>query len=185
MKNPLQLLLMFLAFCLCVLVAFQWHRETRLRQEVQTLTNTVQNKLEIIQNQQAAQKHADEEIKRLDGLKIELTELVKSNRTEIARLMKDQEKSDQEIERGLKQVEVYKGALQKANDSIKIQNDSVKTQNESIKTQNDNLKKLAEEHSELVAKYNKVVADFNDLAKKWNDAQAAVAAAAASPPTKK
>ena len=185
MKNPLQVLLIFLSLCLCALIAFQWHRETKMRQEVQALTDSVQNKLEIIQNQQAAQKHADEEIKRLDGLKSELTETVKSNRTEIARVKKDLEKSEQEIEKGLKQIETFKGALQKANDSIRSQNDSVKAQNESIKVQNENLKKLADEHSELVAKYNKVVADFNDLAKKWNDAQAAAAAAAANPPAKK
>jgi len=182
MKNPLQNLLIFLSLCLCAFITFQWHREAKLRQDVQTLTNTVQDKLEHIQNQQAALKRADEEIKRLDGLKTELTETVKSNRTQIAQMMKDLEKSDQEVEKGLKQIEHYKGALQQANENIKTQNESIKSQNESIKTQNENMKKLSSEHSELVAKYNKLVADFNDLAKKWNDAQAA--AATNAPPKK-
>lgn len=178
MKNPLQSLLLVLSLCLCVLCAYQWHVEKNLRQDIQHLTDANQDKLENLQNQQAALKRADEEIKRLDGLKIELTETVKSNRTEIAKMMKDLEQSDQEVEKGLKQIEVYKGALQQANDAIK-------TQNESIKKQNEEVKKLSTDHGELVAKYNKVVAEFNDLAKKWNDAQTAAAAATTNPPPKK
>ena len=185
MKNPLQNLLIFFALCLCVLCAWQWHVQAGLNEKVQKLTDTIQDKLEVIQNQQAAQRRSDEEIKRLDGIKLNLTETVKSNRTEIARLTKDLDKSNEEVEKGLKQIESYKSALQQANDNIKTQNEAIKTQNENIKTQNESLKKLSTEHSELVAKYNKVVSDFNDLAKKWNDAQAAAAAAATNPPSKK
>ena len=178
MKNPLQNLLIFLSLCLCALCAYQWHVEKNLRQDIQHLTDTNQDKLENIQNQQSALKQADEEIKRLDGLKTGLTETVKSNRTDIAKLMKDVEKSDQEVEKGLKQIEAYKGALQQANDAIK-------TQNESIKKQNEDVKKLSAEHAETAGKYNKLVAEFNDLAKKWNDAQTAAAAAATNAPPKK
>jgi chromosome segregation ATPase len=178
MKNPLQNLLIFLSLCLCAFITFQWHRETKLRQNIQTLTDSVQDKLENLQSQQTALKRADEEIKRLEGLRTDLTETVKSNRTQIARLMKDLEKSDQEVEKGLKQIEVYKGALQQANDAIKRQNEDVKKQNE-------DLKRLATEHGETVAKYNKLVGEFNDLAQKWNAAQAAAAAAATNAPPKK
>ena len=172
MKNPLQNLLIFLALCLCALCVFQWHRETALREQIQKITNTSQDNLENIRSLQTALKTSDEEIKRLDGLKTELTAIVKSNQTHIATLMKAVEKSDQETEKERKQVEVYKTALQTANDAIKKQNEDVKKQNEELKT-------LAAERNDAVTKYNKVVHEFNDLAQKWNDAQAAAATNAA------
>jgi chromosome segregation ATPase len=164
MKDILQNLLILLALCLCALIAFQWHREAKLRQEVQKLTDTVQDKLEGIQNLEGTLKRSEDEVKRLDGLKVELTATVKSNRTQIAQLAKDLAKSDAEIERGLKKIEDFKAALQQANESIKKQNEDIKKQNEEVK-------KLAEERNDSVTKYNKVVSEFNDLAKKWNDLQ--------------
>ena len=172
MKNPLQNLLIFFSLCLCALCLFQWHREAALREQIQKLTNTGQDNLEAIRGLQGGLKRADEDIKRLEGLKTELTETVKSNRTQIATLMKAVEKSDLEVEQGLKQIEVYKTALQTANESIKKQNEDVKKQNEELKT-------LAAERNDTVTKYNKVVQEFNDLAQKWNDAQAAAATNAA------
>ena len=178
MKNPLQNLLLFLSLCLCVLIAFQWHRETKLRQDVQNLTNTVQDKLENIQNQQAALKGAYEEIKRLDGLRIGLTETVKSNQTQIALGMKELEKSDQEVEKGLKQIEAYKGALQQSE-----KNNKTLVENE--KTLKESLKQFSTEYGKLVANYTNTVAKYEELAKQWNAAQAAAAAAATNAPPKK
>lgn len=164
MKNSLQNLLIFLALCLCGLVAFQWHREAKLRQELQKFSDSVHDKLESIQSLQGTLKRSEEEVKRLDGLKVELTEMVKSNRTQIAQFIKDLAKSDAEAEKGLRRVEEFKTALQQANDSIKKQNEDIKKQNEEVK-------KLVEERNDAVTKYNKVVAEFNDLAKKWNELQ--------------
>lgn len=178
MKNPLQNLLIFFSICLCALCLFQWHREAALREQSQKLTDKGQDQLEAIRGLQGGLKRADEDIKRLEGLKAELTETVTSNRTQIATLMKAVEKSDLEVENGLKQIEVYKSALQTANDAIKKQNEDVKKQNEELKT-------LAAERNDAVTKYNKVVQEFNELAQKWNDAQAAAAAAATNAPPKK
>lgn len=164
MKNILQNLLVFLALCLCALIAFQWHREAKLRQEIQKFADTVHDKLENIQSLEGTLKRSEEEVRRLDGLKFELTEAVKSNRTQIAQLAKDLAKSDAEIEKGLKKIEDFKAALQQANESIKKQNEDIKKQNEEVM-------KLAEERNESVTKYNKAVTEFNDLAKKWNDQQ--------------
>jgi chromosome segregation ATPase len=164
MKNILQNLLIFLALCLCVLIAFQWHREAKLRQEIQQLTDTAHSKREGIQSLEGMLKRSEEEVRRLDGLKFELAEAVKSNRTQIAQLAKDLAKSDAEIEKGQGKIEDYKAALQQANESIN-------KQNEDIKKQNEELRKLAEERNESVLKYNKMVTEFNDLAKKWNDLQ--------------
>jgi len=164
MKNFLQNSLIFLALCLCALVAFQWHREARLRRDVQSLNNTIHDKLEAIQNLQGRLRLTEEEVKRLDGLKNQLTEIVKSNRVEITQLQKDLEKVQAENAKNQKQIEVYKTALQQANDAIKKQNEDVLKQNEELKT-------LAAERNEAVIKYNKVVQEFNDLAQKWNALQ--------------
>jgi chromosome segregation ATPase len=164
MKNFLQNLLIFLALCLCGLIALQWHRETLLRQEAQARTDTIHDKAEAIQGLQGTLRQTEEEVKRLDALKKELTETVRSNRTEIASLRKDLDKANTELDRGLKQTEAFKTALQQANENIK-------KQNEDIRKQNEDMKNLAAERNESVAKYNKVVEEFNDLAKKWNDQQ--------------
>ena len=164
MKSFLQNLLIFFALCLCALIAFQWHREAGLRRDVQSLNNTIHDKLEALQNLQGTLKRTEEEVKRLDGLKNQLTEIVKSNQLEITGLRKDLERAQTENERNARQIEVYKTALQQANDAIQKQNADVLKQNEE-------LKKLADERNEAVTKYNKVVQEFNDLAQKWNDLQ--------------
>ena len=179
MKNLLQNLLIFLSLCLCALIAFQWHREAKLRQDIQTLHDEIHNHKENLQNMQQAQKHADEEIKRLDGLKSELTETVKSNRTEIASLVKDLAQSDKEIKDSQERLVKYKEALQQANESITRQNESIRKQNEDMKT----LQKVAEERNEMVAKYNQTAKEFNELIEKWNALQATLTTNA--PPAKK
>jgi chromosome segregation ATPase len=178
MKNFLQNLLILLALCLCALIAFQWDRETKLQQDKQRLTDTIHDKLEAIQSLQGQLKRTEDEVKRLDKLKNELTEMGKSNRVEIVELKRDLEKANADIERNAKQIDVYRTALDKANESIK-------KQNEDIKTQNEEMKKLADERNETVVKFNKVVEEFNDLAKKWNDQQSSLSATNAPPAAKK
>jgi chromosome segregation ATPase len=184
MKSFLQNLLVVFALCLCGLVAFQWHRETGLQQERQQLTDTIHDKLEDLQGLQGTLKQTEDEVKRLDHLKTELTDTVKSNRLEILQLQKEQERAEAEIEKGLKQIDVYRTALEQANESIK-------KQNEDIRKQNEQLKQLADERNDAVLQHNKVVEEFNDLAKKWNDLQTILAgtnappAPATSPPAKK
>src|SRR5438067_1863965 len=147
MKNFLQNLLIFFAFCLCALIAFQWVRETRLRRDIQALTDTVHDKLEAIQNLQATVHRDEGEISRLDGLKNELNATVKSNRLEISTLQRDLEKSELENEKNQKQIALYKEAVQKANENIQ-------TQNEEIKKQNEEMTKLAKERNDVVVKFN-------------------------------
>jgi len=163
-KHFLQSLLVFFALALCGLMIVQWVRETQLRASVQSLTDTVHDKSEAILNLQANVRRDEEEIKRLDGLKNQLMQTVKSNNVQIASLTKDLDKANGELERDRKQIEIYKEALQKANDNIKRQNEEMKTLNEQYK-------KLAEERNEVVVKLNKVLGDFSDLAQKWNKLQ--------------
>ncbi|MSU57184.1 MAG: hypothetical protein EXS35_03205 [Pedosphaera sp.] len=175
MKNPLQTLLIVLALSLCALCVYQWHVEAGLRTNIQKREDVQHDLKESIQALQADVKRNNEEIKRLDGLKNELTETVKSNKTQIAKMMKDLEKGDLEVEKGLKIIEAHKAALAQANEAIKKQNEDVKKQNE-------DMKKLSDDRNEAVVKYNKLITEFNELAQKWNDAQAA---ATNAPPAKK
>ena len=177
MKNFPVSLLISLSLCLCGLMWFQWVREARSRQEVESLKGGMSGKLQEIQSLQSGARLAEDEIKRLDGLKNELTATVNSNREEVAKLTGDLQHANAEAERHLKQSDLYKEALDRANESIKKQNEDVKWQNEEMKK----LERLAEDRNEMVAKYNKVVADFNDLARKWNTLQEKVAATNATP----
>ena len=167
MRNVLVSLLISLSLCLCGLIWFQWVREAHSRQEVESLKSGISGKLEEVQGLQSTARLAEDEVKRLDGLKNELTATVQSNREEVAKLTGDLQHANAEAERHLKQNDLYKEALDRANESIKKQNEDVKWQNEEMKK----LERLAEDRNEMVAKYNKVVADFNDLARKWNAVQ--------------
>jgi len=179
MKNLLQGLLICLALALCGLIAFQWVRETDLRKQVQELNDKIHDRMEALQTQQSTLKRYESEIQRLDGLKGQLSQITKSNDLRIASLNKDLEKATQEGERSLHQVEAYKGALQKANDSIVKQNDEIKKQNEEMT-------KLADDRNDFVKKFNKLAADYNELAAKWNKQQEELAHAATNaPPAKK
>jgi chromosome segregation ATPase len=179
MKNFLQNLLIFFALALCALIAFQWVRETDLRKDIQKLNDTVHDKSQAIIDLEARLRRDEEEIKRLDGLKNELTATVKSNNLEIARLGKDLDKANVENQRKDKQIEVYKEAMQTANESLT-------KQNEEIRTLNEDRKKLADERNEFVNKLNKVTTDFNELVGKWNKQQEDIAGknATNAPPKK-
>lgn len=179
MKNFLQNLLIFFALALCALIAFQWVRETDLRKEIQKLNDTVHDKSQAIIDLEARLHHDEDEIRRLDDLKNELTATVKSNNLEIARLGKDLDKATIDNQRKDKQIEVYKAALDVANDNIK-------KQNEEMKAQNEEMKKLAEERNDIVKKFNKMNADYSELAGKWNKQQEEIAAKnATNAPAKK
>lgn len=175
MKNFLVNLLIVVSLGLCGLIAFQWHREGKAHQQLQSLTDTVHNKDERIVGLEGDVKRLEAEVTRLAGLKSELTDTVKSNRQEILKLVKDAEAAHLETERQLKQVDAYKEALDHANEGIKKQNEDIKHQNEEMKS-------LAQERNQFVEKYNKAVTEFNDLAKKWNDLQEKLAKASTNAP---
>lgn len=175
MKAFLQNLLIFFALSLCALISYQWVRETDLNKRVQSLTDTIHDKMENIQSLQLNVKHDEGEIVRLDGIKNALTQTVKSNDVQISTLVRAGEKATNELERSERQTEVYKDAIQTANDNIKKQNDTIKMQNEEMS-------KLADDRNEVVKKLNKTASDYNDLATKWNKQQEELAKAATNAP---
>src|SRR5579885_3539731 len=171
MKAFLQNLLIFFSLGLCALISYQWVHETELNKQLQTQADTLHEKLENIQSLQSSVKHDESEIVRLDGLRVALTQTVKSNDLQISALVKAVEKATNEVERAERQIDVYKGAIETANDNIKKQNDEIKNQNEEMA-------KLAADRNEVVKKFNKMAADYNDLAAKWNKQQEELAKAA-------
>ena len=86
MKNLLQNLLIGFAIALCALIAMQWVREAHMHEKVQQLTNKIQDKTEAIQSLEGQVKRSEAEVQRLDLVKSELTDIVKSNRLDIAAL---------------------------------------------------------------------------------------------------
>jgi len=159
MRNLLQTLLIVFALALSVLVAFQWHRESGLRQQVQALTDELQKQRRAAVTLSNAVAQANAELVHLNGLKSEFNDVVKSNWEEIARLKTGQANPEQ--------ADGYKKALDTANARIAAQNDE--------------LRKLAADHNEVVLRFNKMADEYNELVKKWNE-QREQAGKASSPP---
>lgn len=164
MRKFLVGLLIFFALSLCALISLQWVRETQLRSRLQKTMDELHAKSEEAQTLQGVVKRTEAEVLRLDNLKKEMTETIKTNRQEITNLRRDVEKATTDIERHLKQIDVYKEALTTANQNIK-------KQNEDIKKQNEQLKQLADERNEAVGKFNTLAKDYNDLVNRWNKLQ--------------
>ena len=161
MKAFLQNLLIFFALALCGLSAFQWVRETSLQRSIQKLTDTVHAKSEAIQSLQQTVKRDEAEIQRLDSLKNQLTDIVKSNNVEIAQLSRDLKKVEAENEKNMKQMEVYKEAYTTANQNV------IKA-NEDINTLNADVKKLMLQQNGLITNLNAMTKSINGMATEWS-----------------
>ena len=164
MKSFLQNLLIAISLMLCALIAYQWLREARTHEQLQKRTNELHAKAEAVQSLEGQLKRSEAEVMRLETLKADLTEIVKTNRQEIARLDRELEQAKDDHERDVRQIEAYKDAVDRANEAIK-------KQNEDIAKQNEEMNKLVADRNELVQKHNKLAEDYNKLAKQWNDQQ--------------
>src|SRR5881296_510885 len=173
MQKFLSNLLIFFALSLCALCAFQWVRESRLREKLAEKQHEVYLHLNAIQNLEAQLKRTEAEVTRLDSLRVELSGIIKTNKEEIQGLTKYTEKLEKEIETQKAQIAIYKDAVEKANESIK-------RQNEDINKQNLEMKQLAADRNATVEKYNKVVDQYNDLVKQFEKFQEDVAKGASN-----
>src|SRR6476660_5965817 len=133
MKHFLQNLLIFLALCLCALIAVQWVRETDLRKSVQELKNVVHDKSEAIATLEVNVRRDKDEIQRLDNLRKQLSQTVKSNDTQIAALSKDLEKTSNEFQKAEKQMAVYKEAYERTSENLTNANKTIVEQNERMR----------------------------------------------------
>ena len=178
MKNFLQNLLIFFSLCLCALIIYQGVRETDLRKQVQKLIDEVQDKRGVIQGLEGIKRSHESEIQRLDALKTDLNNTIKTNQAQILSLTKDLDKSRTLIERHERQIEVYKDAIETANATIE-------TQNNHITTQNEEMKKLAEERNDFVQQLNKLAGDYKELSERWNKQLEDLAKAKTNAPARK
>jgi chromosome segregation ATPase len=178
MKNFLQNLLIFLALCLCALIAIQWVRETDLRKKVQELTNVIHDKSEAILNLEANVRNQRDEIQRLDTQRKQLSETVKSNDLQIANLSKDLEKATNDLQKSERQMQAYKDAYQRTSENLT-------NANHTITEQNERMKKMAQEANDVVKKFNELNAKYTELAEKWNKQQEDLAKQATNAPVKK
>jgi chromosome segregation ATPase len=182
MKSFLQSLLVILALSLCGMISFQWVRETHMRKRVQELTDTVHDKAEAIQNLQTEVRRDEDEIKRLDGLKNQFKEQVKSNEVEIAASIRKIHKAEGEIEELHTKVEEYQNVVREANANVLRANENIQKQKETI----EGLRKVAEDRNELAVRLNKMATDYKALVEKWNQQQEELQkAAATNAPAKK
>ena len=178
MKNFLQNLLIFLALCLCGLIAVQWVRETDLRKKVQDLTNVVHDKSEAILNLEANVRRDKDEIQRLDTQRKQLTDTVKSNNLQIANLSKDLDKAANELQKTERQMAAYKDAYQRTSENLTNANTAIVEQNARIK-------KMADDGNELVKKFNELNSKYSELVDKWNKQQQDLAKQSTNAPAKK
>ncbi|MGZ4961393.1 MAG: hypothetical protein ACXWKG_15205 [Limisphaerales bacterium] len=168
MKRLLTNLLIVLALALCGLVAVQWVREAQLRQQLQAVSDSLHDKSEVLGHVRDQLKHSEDEIQRLEKVRIDLSEQAKTNAFLTLDLRKQLDQARADTERQTLSADNYKAALEHANQNVT-------KQNRDIEKQNDDLKKLAQERNDIVTRYNKLAKDFDDLTKKWNDQQAELA----------
>lgn len=164
MRKVLENLLIVLALGLCALCTYQWYRESHLRRQSEVMSKEIFDKKEAIQGLEDRLKRSEAEVLRLEDLKAQLTDTIKTNRQELATLTKYSEKLERDAESLKTQVQAYKETVEQANASIRKQNEDIKKQNEIIK-------QLSEEKNAVVMKYNEVVNQYNDLVKQFEQYQ--------------
>jgi chromosome segregation ATPase len=172
--NKLILNLSVLVSCaLCVLCFVQWRRENTLTQDKIKLTHDIHTNKVLIQDLQVMLKNTQQELERVQGIRVKLEETVKTNEVRIRELTAELEKTIEERDAKTLQVEQYKVALEQANENITRQNEAITKQNETIKAlvaqrdeQVEAYKKLAEQYNTAVEAYNKLVEEV----KKANEA---------------
>ncbi len=186
MKKWLPNLLLVWAIMLCALIAAQWFREAKLRGELQAQHDAVVKGDEKFKELEGKHKLLESEIKRLDGVKVELTEQLKKDSQEVFTLRRSLAEAEQKGKRAEMQSEVYKKALDLANASIERQNQEMARQNEDVKKQNEAIKQanaaivqqnqaieaMGKERNEIVEKYNKLVKEYEDVVKRLEEATA-------------
>lgn len=166
MKNPLQALLIVLAFGLCGLCTWQWYGQVQQRREMTALSQANYDQAVAIQGYTNSMNVMDKQISQMDAHITELKDTVKSNTVVIFGLR-------EENNRLATQVEQYSNAV----DVLQVQ---IKVANESIHRQNEAMKSLVAERDEYVTRLNEalkernqVVNQYNELAKRFEELQAA------------
>ncbi|MFN0069095.1 MAG: hypothetical protein ACKVYV_15850 [Limisphaerales bacterium] len=178
MKSVLTTTLIALTLVLCGFNAYQWYREARLFGDIKDLQDEVFTKKVALQESSATIRRTQEEVGRIDALRLELDGRLKTNRFELDRLSNSNLWLRGMMENSGKQADAYKGVVDKANEAIKQQNDMIAEQNQKMvelaNQRNDfveKYKKLADDYNSLAGEYKKIQGLYEDLVNKWNAAQ--------------
>ncbi len=167
MKNLQQNLLLFLAFALCDLCAWQWYSQTRQHSEIERLAQTVYEKSAAIRDYTNSIATMTHQIAEMDARMTQLRQAARTNeqamtvqKREIGRLQTANEGLTNAIAQYRRGVDGLETKLKEAYDGISKQNES--------------LKELAAQRDEFVKKYNDEVKDRNAIVAKYNDLAAQV-----------
>lgn len=156
-------LLIVLAICLCGLCAYQWWREYHLREQIEAGNRTIQSLQEDKAGAEQLSERYREEVRRIEIDRGELQEIVRTNAAEVSRLKAELSQLTLDSEQSLTRVDVFKDALEKANQAIQQQNEGVRKMNEEFK-------RLAEERNVAVEKFNELAREYDALAQQYNEA---------------
>jgi chromosome segregation ATPase len=151
MKNLLQDLLIVFALGLCVLLAFQLHRERVLRDQFHNAEASVRSEKEKADSLQNDVRRLQGEIDRLDVLRKRLAVSGAVSDEEVARILLQLLQHDKLAA----ELESVKAALARAK--------------ENIETQTESLTELAEERNDVADRFNELAEEYNSLASRWND----------------
>ncbi len=176
--NKLILNLSVLISCaLCVLCFVQWQRENTLTQEKIKLTQDIHTNKVLIQDLQVLLRNTQQELERVQGIRNQLEETVKTNQARLRELTAELERTIEDRDAKTQQVEQYKVALEQANQNILSQNEAITRQNESIKQLVAQRDELNEAYKKLAEQYHKAVTAYNQLVEEVKKANEAIQAA--------
>lgn len=159
MKAFLVNLLIAFSLALCGFNAYQWYREARLHGRIEALGADLFKKSTEIQELRLTVQSTQDEIQRLEGIRENFAEIIRSNRTVVAALEQEADsfRRDAQAQAAkVAQLEPYRSAFEQANENLK-------KQNEVIKEQNSRMKELADGRNEIVTRFNQLAADYKSL----------------------
>jgi chromosome segregation ATPase len=171
-------LLVALALGLCGLCAFQWVRETRLRQRVEALEG---EKLKVAEEKATAESQGQrfqQEIQRIEAERTELFRTVEKHNDQVGTLKAEAAAAKQEVERLAKQAAAFKEALDRVNGNTERANEQISKLNTDLRRVAEERNKAVERFNELSARRDEELKRYNDLVAQWNVQQEALKKAA-------
>ncbi len=190
MKSILSQLLIVCSLLLCGLIAWQWQRESQLRQALLEKDRAWRVEREKVAARDEAAVNLQREIERLEKSRSELKNSLEATRKELNNALTDGDHSRRELDAHKKAFEEANARLREQNQAItalndlvekqqmtqedlrqqiKEQNQAILTQNEIIEQQNQEMQVLADERLTLTENYNHLVNEYNLLAKRYEE----------------
>ena len=162
MRNFHQNLLILLALALCLLCAYQWRVEVKLRDRLDNLNRLVSQKAGSIQEYTNSIQAMQLQISRMDARISELETTLATNHATVLSQQRELQRLREDAATLTNQTAQYRRSL----DTLKTQ---LKEAYTGVTRQNDALKQLTTQRDDFVKRYNDSVTERNALAAKYND----------------